>query len=151
VGATSEGSSSQKSASSPVAIRMTLTDMPITSAGRLSPRGPLGMAHLRGKEADVSFDYVDLVSQLGNQFIRDIAPFTARQALAETSARLFIPLETFSQALLRGTCVLHEGDRLDRLADPDFRAGWARSGLSPRSSPKSSDESGAALAQAAAS
>src|ERR1043166_6395303 len=31
------------SASSPVAMRMTLTDMPITSAGRFSPRGPRGI------------------------------------------------------------------------------------------------------------
>jgi hypothetical protein len=31
------------SVSSPVAIRMTLTAAPITSAGRFSPRGPLGI------------------------------------------------------------------------------------------------------------
>jgi hypothetical protein len=34
---------SSSSVSSPVAIRMILTALPITSAGRFSPRGPLGM------------------------------------------------------------------------------------------------------------
>lgn len=34
---------SSSSASSPVAIRMTLTALPITSAGRFSPRGPRGI------------------------------------------------------------------------------------------------------------
>jgi hypothetical protein len=34
---------SSSSVSSPVAIRMTLTALPITSAGRFSPRGPLGI------------------------------------------------------------------------------------------------------------
>jgi hypothetical protein len=34
---------SNSSLSSPVAIRMTLTAAPITSAGRFSPRGPFGM------------------------------------------------------------------------------------------------------------
>src|SRR5215472_14679354 len=36
--------SGASSASSPVAILMTLTAAPITSAGRFSPRGPLGIA-----------------------------------------------------------------------------------------------------------
>jgi len=35
--------SGNSSVSSPVAIRMTLTALPITSAGRFSPRGPRGM------------------------------------------------------------------------------------------------------------
>jgi hypothetical protein len=37
---------SSSSVSSQVAIRMTLTAAPITSAGRFSPRGPLGIAAL---------------------------------------------------------------------------------------------------------
>ena len=37
------GASSRSSGSSPVAIRMTRTAAPITSAGRFSPRGPLGI------------------------------------------------------------------------------------------------------------
>src|SRR5947209_11195899 len=38
---------SSSSSSSPVAMRMTFTDMPITSAGRFSPRGPLGTTCLQ--------------------------------------------------------------------------------------------------------
>jgi hypothetical protein len=38
--------SGNSSSSSPVAIRMTLTALPITSARRFSPRGPLGIAAL---------------------------------------------------------------------------------------------------------
>src|SRR5262249_40572272 len=37
-------SASSSSLSSPVAIRMTLTALPITSAGRFSPRGPRGIS-----------------------------------------------------------------------------------------------------------
>src|SRR5579862_9046689 len=37
------------SVSSPVAIRMTLTALPITSAGCFSPRGPLGIGSLMAK------------------------------------------------------------------------------------------------------
>jgi hypothetical protein len=39
---------SVSSSISPVAIRMTLTALPITSAGRFSPRGPRGMFYRRG-------------------------------------------------------------------------------------------------------
>jgi hypothetical protein len=41
-------SGGNSSVSSPVAIRMTLTALPITSAGRFSPLGPLGLSHLAG-------------------------------------------------------------------------------------------------------
>ena len=43
----STGASSRSSSSSPVAIRMTLTAPPITSAGRFSSRGPLGIIQPR--------------------------------------------------------------------------------------------------------
>jgi hypothetical protein len=39
---------SVSSSISPIAIRMTLTALPITSAGRFSPRGPRGMFYRRG-------------------------------------------------------------------------------------------------------
>src|SRR6185437_9888936 len=61
----------RSSSSSPVAIRMTLTALPITSAGRFSPRGPLGMLNPLGA--------VDLSLQARHQRLQECFGFFHRR------------------------------------------------------------------------
>jgi hypothetical protein len=51
--------SGNSSVSSPVAIRITLTALPITSAGRFSPRGPWGMLNSAVERDNICTDRQD--------------------------------------------------------------------------------------------
>ena len=62
------------SVSSPVAMRMTLTALPITSAGRFSPLGPVGMGIFQRN--DPLLKLVNLVPELFFSTHRDVFAVT---------------------------------------------------------------------------
>src|SRR5580700_9143664 len=90
------------SVSSPVAIRMTLTVAPITSAGRFSPRGPLGIVQpLFGNHTiDRSLKAPNLSVDRRYAFLGEILPYAARRSATHTHCAIFIGPKFCAQTLL---------------------------------------------------